>query len=1125
MADVTKKRSIWKSGCAVFLVLLIAGAGAAIFFANRWLDNTDYRRLAEEAITDAVGMPTTIADLDVVIFPTPAVRAEHIRIGTDTFYATVDLATAHGDLRAISDQLIRITDVTLENPIITLPDDVDEIIEWADRLRGDGEGSSMWSIAIDNIAFTDAHIRQGEAGDWATISGTVQNVLDEGTFAFDGTLPIFGDEATINANGTLSIDGGIMAENLVNGIRLATIDPALESFGEAEARVDISSADWLVWQGNLDGKSSDAAVTATAQWAEATLAINDIALTGDGIEVRGDATRHPDGGIGLLIGKGYIDPDRLTAMVRDATDGALQLTGGALALEALYAGVDAEGAILLSEGAVTLANADLSAEGDRVIARNTNLKATVQDNALVIDSLTAEGIDLIGRVTPLPDWDGAHIALEGRASLSDGLLAPLDLGPGVHDISGTANIKSAAATITGGGLPEDLRVVGTLEKGSVAIDFGDSFTEGFSGVGGSFTTNGKIVQVDMRGTGKQMGAFHLKSDIDTTGQNLNGTLAGNAAKLGAPAYWNEWARETLEPVLATYGDVTLEWRVQLPTDARKELSVTAAIPSDGSRRLHGDVYLKQIADGTYQLSVIDVHAGFPSSALDPMAEPMVMNGWTNLSFTKPANAETFEVAVDLSGADLKLPPYVHLAPNAAGSNLPRVRVTGTTGTWAAEKLIVDLAPSVRAVGRFTENGAAFDDINIPLTDAVPYFPPGTLADGIIRGSIVSTPLDVNLTFDDVRVAPGGGLEPVAVDGAIRVTDTAWDIPKLDIRGANSDAHIEGSQRGGTWTGNVKGSQLDISAVRTLLAQWTTSDTESDANQDPVAAESTSIRIGADVAFQNVLYTPAEGARTLTLTNVSSQVAYDDGGVRLDNLKATPYTGTLSGSVGYNDQDILALNLMLRGVSARAVDEMFFVEPRNLSGSIDGDVVLSVPMNDDPAAGLTGKIQLQAAKGTLGSMGIATQILDLLRTIQIWNLFGGWKRENGLVYDTLNTSITAQSGVMQIEEFRLANSYLAIRGGGIVDFARRDSKVPMEIEVLEGIFKPVQAVPVVGQTAGKVGVISAEMTGSPYEPKVAATGMRGFQNLGDQIRGAGTTIEEEVVNRVLQGIGNLIRRKN
>ena len=1126
MADAVKKRSRLKSGCFAVVIAFVAVIVIAIAGFNYWLDQSEYKPMIEAAISDALGMAATIDDLDIVLFPTPAVEANNIRIGTATFYATVDRATARGDLSGLSSKSIRITEVTLSEPVITFPKNLDEVDEWADKLGGEsGGGGGGWDVAIDRIDIEGARVRQGAEDVWVDFDGEVMNPLDSAEFVVTGNVPMLGDTSVLEGGGTFTIKDGMKASASLSRIDTAALSEAIPHDANAKLNAKVSSDNWTVWQGDIDGAFAGNAVVAIAQFAKGVLTINNIQLQGDGLEVQADATRHPDGGIGLLISDAHVEPGRLEALVRDATDDALQLRDGALDVEGLYAGIDSEGAVLLSEGKVTLANATVSMDGKQ-IAAGARLDATVKDNAISIDTLKAEGIDLKGSVTPLPEWNGATIDLSGVATLSDGLIAPLDLGPGIHDLKGNLKVDRIACTIAGEGLPEDLVITGTLSDGAVTTDFGDSFAERFTGVKGDFTSDGKVVNVKLSGVGSSMGGFRATSNIDTSGQRLTGTLTGTASQLGAPAYWNDWARDTLQPVLATYGDVTFGWSIQLPTAQKKELFISAAIPNEGNRHLHGDIYMNQATDGTMSINIIEVNAGFPAAALNGMSEPMTMDGWAALAFTKPANANTFEVAVDLSKANLDLPPYVYLAANSAGSNLPRVRVTGGTEPWGANQLLIDLTPTVSATGVFRGKGVVFENVNVPLSQVAMYFPADTMVDGNISGRIVSSPLDVELQFADVRVAPSGGLDPIAVHGEMRIAENMWDIPGLDVQGANSQLRITGKQRGGVWKGTVTGPQLDVNAVQELVAQWTTTDDkEVPADADEGASTGTALSIEAEVDLDKVLYRRADSDRTLTVSNVMADVAYNDAGLNITNISATPYNGQLTGAVAYSNDAILDMNLHLQEVAARSLDDLFFVEPLGITGAITGDVALRMPIDEDPAAGMSGTIELSAVKGTLGEMGIATQILDLLRTIQIWNLLSGWNRENGLIYDTLSTKITANEGVMTIEQLRLKNNYLVIGANGTVDFARLTSDVPIAIEVLEGVFKPVQAVPVVGQTAGNVGVIEAKMTGSPYEPDVTPTNIRGFKNLGDQIRGAGNAIEEEVINRVIDGIGNLLRRRN
>jgi len=108
---------------------------------------------------------------------------------------------------------------------------------------------------------------------------------------------------------------------------------------------------------------------------------------------------------------------------------------------------------------------------------------------------------------------------------------------------------------------------------------------------------------------------------------------------------------------------------------------------------------------------------------------------------------------------------------------------------------------------------------------------------------------------------------------------------------------------------------------------------------------------------------------------------------------------------------------------------------------------------------------------------------------------------------------------------LRNPYRRVDGAGELKFAQSASEVSLEVRILEGFFTPIRAIPVVGKVGEDVGIIHIQMTGPPTEMNARITGVEGFRGLRDRLKDAGKgavdTVEKQVIDRVLKGLGGLI----
>ncbi|MFO7976766.1 MAG: AsmA-like C-terminal region-containing protein, partial [Candidatus Hydrogenedentota bacterium] len=207
----------------------------------------------------------------------------------------------------------------------------------------------------------------------------------------------------------------------------------------------------------------------------------------------------------------------------------------------------------------------------------------------------------------------------------------------------------------------------------------------------------------------------------------------------------------------------------------------------------------------------------------------------------------------------------------------------------------------------------------------------------------------------------------------------------------------------------------------------------------------------------------------------------------------------------------------------------FSTPRGLKGLTTGTVDITAPFGGgvNPTNGATGNIEFVSRDGTLGSMGIATKILTVLRTTEIIRLRMPPTKDEGIAFDTCAGTATLESGFMTLDEFSLLSPTLAMAAEGTIDFPRDSTDMYVDVHFLQMATQVLDIVKL-GQIADQIRKQASyrlHVTGPPTDPKISVQGLTTGQGITgpvtDTAKDAAKTGQEAVVD-VIKGSADLLR---
>lgn len=1138
----------------LILLAVPLAAAAAVLALNLWLDRSDFRPMAAEAITDATGLPASIADIDIAYFPSLGLRAEGIRIGVAPFTAEIGSIRAQLALGALLRGAIDIRAITVADARATIPANADELDAHVRRIRehlaakppapDGGRRLKVGRVELEGVSIT----QDGSATPMAILSATIQDPTQpalsadvSGTSAYLGAAFAFDGALRIAEGGAVNVDLGFANADLV-----AFAGDAELPFGRLRGRVtgegpSIDTIRFAIDGGAEPGSGAidlGGVLDGVGLWDENTLTINDLSYTGAGFSLVADMTRHPAGEVVVHLREAAAQADAIAAFGAALPPDGPRLAAGPdaeIRITDVYGAGGADEAARILSGTLFVRGLHLDSPEGLRLASGLFGEATFSENVVTFTQAGADGLVLRGEAALDLDARTAAFDLTGEAQLSDARIQPLLDESSLSAMAGAVALEAVRFTLGAeqDGIPADLYIAGKLSGGAIHIDADGEFVETFTDISGAFTADASQVEANATGTAAVMGPVRAAFTLPFESMRMAGTARGRGPLLARKLYWNDWAEETLGPVAAVFDEAEIDWSLDLPTAQRKRIDLSAETRNDRGALVCEAAWPHNGPGKGYGFDGLRVQGDVPAETLHAFAPDLVPTGRASFTVARPEAAATFALDVQLADARIEAASWFVKQTGTPGA----IRLTGVTNApgWRAAAIAITLA-SETIVGEFSgEAGVSFPDLAVNLAGLQPLLPEGARIAGTAAGAY-------NTKTENGRIElRGAGLvlnEDAAferIDGVIARSGAQWAVENLRVQGAGSDFSVSAEAQGDQWRASLTGARVDASALESAAKAFR----EFGGNETATDAPPSPSTFAADVQIRvaELIYRNGADGRPVTFGDVAARAVTRSGDIEIAIERAVPYSGAVAGTIVVTGRTPRTLRLAMQanGMDARILDDLFFAESRGLRGTLTGAADFTVPLADGlhPMDGFTGSVSITGVNGSLGQVGMASQLMTILGALQVWQIHRMPTQADGLTYDRASLTLQGAKGAVSVEELALDNPYIKIKGRGTLDFPGRRSDLPMEVQVLQGVTRGFAPIPVVGGAASAVsehmGVVTVKATGPPLEPELTVVGVSGFKGLAGAVLGVGgaavDTVDKQVVDRIIGTLDSLLRRRN
>lgn len=756
-----------------------------------------------------------------------------------------------------------------------------------------------------------------------------------------------------------------------------------------------------------------------------------------------------------------------------------------------------------------------------------------QDGVLAVSEIKGAGLNLKGNVKPDLDTKQARVDLSGEMDLSGGLIR-LFLPEAVTAMTGNLNIEKLAGTFaSGGGLPSDLQVNAALNGGGVQINTG-TYDESLKNVMARLETDGKNVTVNASAQGLRVGEVSLSGKHDLSKNVFTGKTQCSPNILLQPYLSGQPYPVLIASLLNVYSTGVFDVHLELPGDARKHLFVT--LDRAISPKVKANVTLLPGKEG-YKPGEISLQADCPLDSVDfrELAYPVTANNTATLNFSHQPATHTYTATVDLQQVKLDVAPHFQ---KAAGDDM-RIEVKGKSEpAWGMSDIdLILLGERLRV--DWSDAGLGAKQFSLNLAALARCFPTAQNLSGRIEGSIWTSPLDVNLTLQNVKAQFSTPLPISEADGVLRYNDQRIECKNLRVLGAKNNFMADAILQQGNVRAKITGESLDIDS---FMGYYTTfAALQAGKNQEePQRRTSTrDVAIGAPPAPSGNT-SPTQGTANIDIKQVHylgevfRQVRADmflsEKEVRMENLHVVPMSGSVSGTlkIGYPttpSRRYLETDLTLNEADMRVIDKWYYLEPRGVYGTASGTVKMTVPYSDDGVVynGLNGTANLLMKNGSFGKMGFATRMTTAMRSTEIFQLRAPQLKDKGLTFEASTLNLTATNGIIEIDPFDMKSPSYEIKATGVLNYPEDSSNIVASFNALERVTGITQNIPLLGEAINTIrGVtdLTIYISGSPNNPqyRIGSRVIEGPQQSepesgrlqpGDRIRERATNLFERI----------------
>jgi len=1159
-------------------IILIVGMSAPFwgvgFFRNNLIEAVSYK----------IDRPTDIAKLTLRLTPTPVLVAHDVQIGHPEFNVRADRVTIEIRTAPLGRRVVDVASIRIDGLVWTIPEKPGDLAHEINTLTlQPSRGEGKWSGVIAEAYAQNAKIVFAGQEDPALIGRiSVRDVLsDEIKLTAEAAVPVAGEAAILKGTASflkrttgdfpLAIEGNatlnniasraFVNEDLVPNTQLDFPTITFERIGPKSVAIKMRGDSHPASAEAVEVEALTGAFAATAMWKDGRTGVHIDEWRAGGFDFTGTIVVAQDGTITTAIEKGSANAAGIEAYfklrplakytVKPRTDAKLSVVDFRLLQTA-------DKPLLLEDGNATFSGVDLLVEDGAQAFKDFSGNVSFADNVITLENVAGDGLTVMGTVHPDFANETYRFDLRGEATLSRERLSGLIETDSMKEAAGHiqfTNLKGTAAPDEG--LPDDLVIEGKLTDGHFRFE-SPEWSDTLENVVLTFDAEADQIatsiaaQSTMFGTVKADGTFLVADD------RWDGTVSGDFSTVVLPSLEGT-TREVADGILRDLGRSILEIKIDASSedDDRVLVDVTRG---DGQPTLTAAVAFSRGTDA-WVLADVAVSADLSSSVINPIApDALAATGPLAVHFERSAADQRFRSIVNLDAATVTFGD--HLTKRSGAPLSFSIEGTANDDLWAAN--IIDTT-ILDTHFRGTLDGDRFtvESLDIDIASLSPLLSDGGSASGHITGSIHTSPTDVALRLNDVQVTINEALTADQISGDLRVTDKGVETDQLHVNAANSQFTLNLRETEGRWSGGIEGSQIDANAMTDFLDAFrsltnpeaeshslasidavesgqsllageseTPSDLAKPIQDDTTPIASPGLTGEFDINIDTLLY------RKATLSNVRTRLVASDGNFSANDLSFVPITGTASGNIRYSQGqpphgNRVAVDLAFEDVDAKIVDDLVFEEPRNITGLLAGNLMMSVPIGAEGVnlGGVNGSLQVSGADGTLGSLGFANAVLFVFKTTEILFLRSPFA-ESGLSYKKLNGNASIENGVVTLgvlkdgtytEAITLQRPSYRMSAIGWVDLGEWDSEVIVHMEPLSSvadaarIFK-IDEVEVINSRGG----IRILMTGPPDDPKTEIAFGGPVNAITKEIRGGFRSVQGLVKDQIIDGIGGILR---
>jgi hypothetical protein len=1095
-----------------FIVVLSA---TAWFLVERYIQADRYRPLIRERIATASGMPVELGEIDLTLLPVPSAHVRNVVVGEGMFRLVCDDVVVYPRLESLGRGEIEIGEIALNGLVVTLPSDLREarqrITSFADTVsqnaRDSGSRTDSRRFSVGSIYANDARLFFGDTPDHALQADlSVDDVLSE-TIAIhgEGSVPFLGAEARFEGDVAIARNGDpAMRIGVQGNVSLFDVDSTtfVKTRNIPSGVMDVDAAfertGPKIYHASLEGRAAPHAIdgididplagefTAQAWWDAGTVTVNDFLWQSDAIALRGDLSVPRDDPVAVHITQLQVSDVGINGILAFRPEWPVRVVaerGATFSGEDVLFGLTENRYIRLVEGGAHFEGISVSARTGERAFQNVGGDVSFHEGVIRVNRIESSGVSLTGDVTPDFATGVTEIELSGHIDLTRERLLSLVNLPRISEATGRVELSQIKATIVPGeGLPADLVVEGSIQDGALGIE-SEAWSDRLAPLSATFTAEPGRIATTATATSQKLGATTANGEYLLDAREWRGTVHGDLSKMDLPFLKQEAAKDVAPGIVSAYGPSDFAITLAMPSPERARVSV--AFDRDGAPELAGAVAWHKVGE-TWQLGDVQVDATIPGTTLQPMLpDHAAASGDVGIQFDRSVEKAVFDADIDLTSTRLTLGEYLGKASGVDTSL--EIHGEASPAIWQAKTIAIQCLGET-ANGRFEEERFVIDPLDLNVSALAPLLARGGETQGRIQGRIATNPTEVAVTLTDFGASLRPELAIDSVNGSVYVGSEIVRIDNLAVTGANSDCVIVAEKSGERWSGNVTGRRLDINGVDALLQAFRDYRDESEPVSSDDAADGDGQPFNGTFSanLDTLIYRQAH------FENASAKIVAENGRLEVNDLRLAREGGSITGTftiTGGKPAGQFSTQMLITNVPAQVIDELAFVESRGLEGTLNGSVALAMPTGEgiNPTHGASGNVVFNGVDGSFGKLGIATQILTVLRTIEITQLRMPTLQDEGLTYETCDARISMNNGLMTVEQMAIRTPTYLITAEGNINFPANETELLVHVSFLEGVLSAGGLIPGMRELADqfrKLGGVRILVTGPPDNPSTS-----------------------------------------